>query len=143
MSLTEKVWGNVTVKDIGVAIGNFLVFISIFLPWYTANIYGEEKVYTGIYLASNFYTFWLLYLLPMIGGMGLIGGIMYAVNKKIFEKSPKMIALIFAVLILVITFIAMFLVPPTLYTPIIDSMSIGGYTALTGGIISLILTIFR
>ncbi len=143
MSLTDKVWGNVTVKDIGIAIGNFLAFISIFLPWYSVNIYGEEKVYTGIYLASNFYTFWLLYLLPMIGGMGLIGGIMYAVNKRIVEKSPKMIALIFSVLILVITFIGMFLVPPTLHTPLLDSLGIGGYTALTGGIIALLLTIFK
>ena len=140
--LSEKVAGYFTVKDLGVSVGYLLSLISIFLPWYSVSIYGKTTTYSGTSLASQFANFWILYLIPLVSGMALAGAIMYGANKKI-TSHPKVISLIFSIIVLAISFATFFITPSMLHTPLVDSMGIGGYTAITGGLTALIFTVFK
>ena len=132
----------ITAVEYGTFLGNLLVFISIFLPWYHANIYGMDKFYTGIYLASSSMFFWILYLLPLLSGALLAGTILYHFNKDLSMVSPRVWILSFSVVMIIVIFITLAMTPIGLMSSVMNNMYIGGYTAITGVFISLIFSIY-
>ena len=109
-----------TVREYGVFIGNLLVFISIFLPWYGLNIYGTERVYSGIHLASSTQSFGMLYLLPLLSGIIACGVILRWSNRKIAmpKKYPRLFAIALSVVMLAIIFVAMAIPLAAMPTPV-------------------------
>lgn len=132
----------ITAFEYGAFLGNLLVFISIFLPWYHANIYGVDKVYTGIYLASSSMFFWILYLLPLLSGALLAGDILYHFNRELSIFSPKLWILSFSVIMIIVIFVSLTFTPAGLMSSVMNNLNIGGYTAITGAFLSLIFSVY-
>ncbi|GEM_PF-6042315 len=130
----------ITVSKYGTTLGNLLVFVSIFLPWYHGNIYGAEKIYTGFYLASVSMAFWVLYLLPLLSGIVLAGYILHHFNREITLTmlSPKILIFSLSVIMIIIIFVVLTFTPAGIMSPVMNNLCIGGYTAITGALLSLI-----
>ncbi len=134
----------VGLREVGIVLGYALAFIGSFLPWYTVNIYGNTTVYSAMFLATQFSNFWILYIIPMISGMGLVGSLIYFSNKsKKLPKYSKIISIVLSVIILIVTSIAIVMYPASLKTPLADSLSVGGYAVITGATLSLIFSLIR
>ena len=133
---------NVNARTVGIFTGYFLSFIAFFLPWYNVSVYGNLISYTGVTLTSQFPSLWLLYLIPLVGGMGVLGALLHCANRSDIAHQ-SVISMAFSIIIIAVAFLALLLVPEGYHTPIMDSLGIGGYTAITGGILSLILSIFK
>ncbi len=133
------------IGDFGVLLGGLLVFVSVFMPWFSVNIYGNTVTYTGIAMASSFSIMSIVYLLPLLSGI-LIS---YVIAKWLSneshtsKKAIDITCISVAAAMLVVVFIALFMYPAGVPSSVLNGMNIGGYAAITGAITAQIFTIFH
>ncbi len=133
----------VNINEFGLFLGNLLVFVSVFLPWYGINHYGNEISYTGFGLANIATEFSTIYLLPLLSGV-LMSYISIAwLNRSHIsaKKSQWIILIVISATILAITFFSLLICPPGGSESIINNIMIGGYAAITGSITTLFFAI--
>ncbi len=147
MSLVDKeLKGDYTIRLMFILLGNVLLFVSFFFPWYRAEINGTEEIYTGYMLANTFSSYWLLlYFIPLLSALTFFLAVLYISKdemKQIFDFNPRLIALVLSLSLLVITFTALFLSPPNTGLFLLNGLQMGGYIAITGSLLAFIMAIY-
>lgn len=144
--LDKEIKEDHTIRSFAILLGNLLLFISFFFPWYQADIEGTHEIYSGYMLANTFSSYWLLlYFIPLISALTFFLALLYVSKeefKQIFDFSPQLIAGALSLSLLVITFTALFLSPPDTGLFLLNGLEIGGYTAITGSLLAFITAVY-
>jgi len=131
-----------SVREYGVFLGNLLVFISIFLPWYSINMNGATVVHSGVHLASSSLIFGMLYFLPLLSGILACGVVLSWCNRRVDvpEKTARIIVIVLSAIILALIFAALAMPIVGTETLLLNVLYLGG-VAITGAILSLLVAI--
>ncbi len=134
----------INTREFGIFFGNLLVFVSIFMPWYSVNHYGNIVSYTGIEMASSLTELSILYLLPLLSGVLMSYVAMNWIGEK-HQNSGKYLwitGVAVAVAIVAIVFVSLIIYPVGIPLYALNGLSIGGYAAITGALMSLFFIVY-
>ncbi len=132
-----------SVREYGVFVGNLLVFVSIFLPWYSINMNGATVIHSGVHLASTSPIFGMLYFLPLLSGVLACGVVLSWCNRRVDvpEKTARIIVIVLSAIILLLIFAVLAMPIVGTETLLLNVLYLGGYVAITGALLSLLVTL--